>query len=153
MSIKRTNSQDSDFQKLVVLLDQDLKNKDGDEHSFFSQYNKLDDIKNVVVYYHDSIPVGCGAFKHYDATTVEIKRMFVLPEVRGKGIAYKILQELEDWALELGYSEYILETGQKMIEAIRLYEKAGYHRIPNYGQYENVESSVCMRKVCQKNKK
>lgn len=153
MSIKRTNSQDSDFQKLVVFLDQDLKIKDGDEHSFFSQYNKLDDIKNVVVYYHDNIPIGCGAFKHYDAETVEIKRMFVMPETRGMGIAYKILQELEDWALHLGYSKYILETGQKMMEAIRLYEKAGYHRIPNYGQYENIESSVCMAKVHQNDTK
>lgn len=146
MSIKRTNSEDSDFQKLVILLDQDLKIKDGDEHSFFSQYNKLDHIKNVVLYYHEGIPAGCGAFKHYDDTTVEIKRMFVLPETRGKGIAYKILEELEAWAKELGYSAYILETGQKMVEAIKLYEKAGYHRIPNYGQYENIESSVCMAK-------
>ncbi|MNY02594.1 Acetyltransferase (GNAT) family protein [compost metagenome] len=72
--------------------------------------------------------------------------MFVLPEARGKGIAYKVLEELETWAKELGYSAYILETGQKMVEAIKLYEKAGYHRIPNYGQYENIESSVCMAK-------
>lgn len=146
MSITRTNSEAIDFQKLIVLLDQDLKIKDGDEHSFFSQYNKIDQIKNVVLYYDATIPVGCGAFKHYDENTVEIKRMFVLSEARGKGIAYKILQELESWATELGYTAYILETGQKMVEAIKLYEKAGYRRIPNYGQYENIESSVCMAK-------
>jgi len=82
MSIKRTNSEDSDFQKLVILLDQDLKIKDGDEHSFFSQYNKLDHIKNVVLYYHEGIPAGCGAFKHYADTTVEIKGClcFLKPE-------------------------------------------------------------------------
>ena len=145
-NIKRTTSEDSDFQKLVVFLDQDLKIKDGEEHSFFSQYNKLDSIKNVVVYYYDEVAVGCGAFKHFDENTVEIKRMFVLPEFRGKGIAYEILNELESWATEIGYSEYILETGKKMIEAIKLYERAGYSRIPNYGQYENIESSVCMKK-------
>lgn len=145
-NIKRTTSEDSDFQKLVVFLDQDLKIKDGEEHSFFAQYNKLDSIKNVVVYYLDGIAVGCGAFKHFDEITVEIKRMFVLPEFRGKGIAYEILNELESWATEIGYSEYILETGKKMIEAIKLYERAGYSRIPNYGQYENIESSVCMKK-------
>lgn len=150
MSIKRTNSDDIDFQKLVILLDQDLKVKDGDEHSFFAQYNKLDQIKNVVLYYDNGVAVGCGAFKHYDDTAVEIKRMFVLPESRGKGIAYKILQELESWAAEIGYSGYILETGYKMIEAIKLYERAGYHRIPNYGQYENIESSVCMAKSSPK---
>jgi putative acetyltransferase len=145
-NIKRTTSEDSDSQKLVVFLDQDLKIKDGEEHSFFSQYNKLDSIKNVAVYYYDEVAVGCGAFKHFDENTVEIKRMFVLPEFRGKGIAYEILNELESWATEIGYSEYILETGKKMIEAIKLYERAGYSRIPNYGQYENIESSVCMKK-------
>ena len=144
--IKRTTSEDSDFQNLVVFLDQDLKIKDGEEHSFFAQYNKLDSIKNVVVYYDDGVAVGCGAFKHFDENTVEIKRMFVSPEFRGKGIAYEILNELESWAIEIGYSEYILETGKKMIEAIKLYERAGYSRIPNYGQYENIESSVCMKK-------
>lgn len=144
--IKRTTSEDSDFQKLVVFLDQDLKIKDGEEHSFFAQYNKLDSIKNVVVYYLDGIAIGCGAFKHFDENTVEIKRMFVSPESRGKGIAYEILNELESWATEIGYSEYILETGKKMTEAIKLYERAGYSRIPNYGQYENIESSVCMKK-------
>lgn len=72
--------------------------------------------------------------------------MFVSPEFRGKGIAYEILKELESWATEISYSEYILETGKKMLEAIKLYERAGYSRIPNYGQYENIESSVCMKK-------
>ena len=73
--------------------------------------------------------------------------MFVLPEYRGHGIALKILNELELWAGELGYGEYILETGKKQPEAIRLYQKAGYSVIPSYGQYLNVENSVCMMKA------
>jgi GNAT superfamily N-acetyltransferase len=72
--------------------------------------------------------------------------MFVLPEYRGKRIGQMLLTELEKWAAELGYKHSVLETGKKQSEAIGLYEKAGYHRIPNYGQYANVENSICMRK-------
>lgn len=145
--LKRTTSDNSDFQNLVILLDQDLKIRDGDEHYFFAQFNKLDSIRNVVVYYSDNIPVGCGAFKKYDEQSVEIKRMFVKDEFRRKGIAGIILKELELWAKESGFSACVLETGKKQPEAIRLYQKSGYEKIPNYGQYENVENSVCMRKI------
>jgi GNAT superfamily N-acetyltransferase len=72
--------------------------------------------------------------------------MFVLPEYRGHGIAMKILNELELWAAEFNYQKYILETGKKQPEAIRLYEKAGYTIIAAYGQYLNIENSVCMMK-------
>ena len=146
-ALKRTTSDDADFINLVILLDQDLKIRDGLEHFFFAQFNKLDSIRNVVVYYSDNIPVGCGAFKKYDAQTVEIKRMFVKEEFRRNGIAGKILKELESWAKESGFSACVLETGKKQPEAIRLYQNSGYEIIPNYGQYENVENSVCMRKV------
>ena len=146
-ALKRTTSDDADFINLVILLDQDLKIRDGLEHFFFAQFNKLDIIRNVVVYYSDNIPVGCGAFKKYDAQTVEIKRMYVKEEFRRNGIAGKILKELESWANESGFSACVLETGKKQPEAIRLYQNSGYEIIPNYGQYENVENSVCMRKV------
>ena len=146
ITLKRTSSDDFDFRKLVVLLDQNLQEKDGDAHSFYAQFNKIDRIKEVVVAFIDDTAVGCGAFKVYDKTTVEIKRMFVKPDHRGHGIAQHILKELETWALESGYHACILETGKKQPEAIRLYQKAGYLSIPNYGQYANVENSVCMKK-------
>jgi putative acetyltransferase len=142
----RTDSNNSDFQKLVALLDQDLQIRDGEEHTFYAQFNKIDKINNVVVAYFDEKPVGCGAFKNYSAETVEIKRMFVKLENRGQRIAKQILNELETWANELGYSTFILETGVKQPEAIRLYQREGYKLIPNYGQYEGVENSVCMQK-------
>jgi GNAT superfamily N-acetyltransferase len=72
--------------------------------------------------------------------------MFVRPEYRGKGIAGSILKELETWAGELGFEKVILETGKAQPEAIGLYTKSGYAIIPNYGQYEQVENSVCMTK-------
>lgn len=144
--LKRKTSDDLDFQNLVVLLDQDLKIRDGKDHSFYAQFNTIDKIRNVVIYYLENNPVGCGAFKEFDENTVEIKRMFVLPDFRGQGIAFAILKELEYWAAEIKYSISVLETGKKQPEAIGLYQRAGYVKIPNYGQYENIESSVCMKK-------
>lgn len=145
--LKRTTSEDADFRKLVTELDKDLAIRDGDEHSFFAQFNKIDLIKHVVVAYQDDEPVGCGAIKQYDENTMEVKRMFVPMEMRGQGIASIVLKELEHWAGELGFAKCILETGIKQPEAIKLYGKNNYSRIPNYGQYANVQSSVCFEKV------
>ena len=146
-TFKRTTSGDLDFQKLVALLDEDLAIRDGEEHAFYNQFNKIQNIANVIVCYDDKKAIGCGAFKKYDDEKVEIKRMFTLPEYRGKSIGLRILNELEWWAAELHFSGCVLETGKKQPEAIRLYEKAGYALIKNYGQYENVENSVCMMKT------
>jgi len=145
--LKRTTSDDPDFQALVALLDRDLAVRDGDDHAFYNQYNKIASIRYVVMAHVDGKAVGCGAFKEYEGTTVEIKRMFVRPEMRGRRIAADILAELEPWAAALHYTSCILETGEKQPEAIRLYERSGYNLIPNYGQYENVANSVCMKKV------
>lgn len=145
-SFKRTDSSDTHFRNLVALLDEDLSTRDGEEHSFYAQFNTIESIRNAIVCYINDKPTGCGAFKEYDKTKIEIKRMFVLPEYRGYGLGHKILNELELWALELNYRECVLETGKKQPEAIRLYQKAGYRIIKNYGQYENIENSVCMSK-------
>ena len=144
--IIRTNSQDEQFVALVRLLDADLRIRDGEEHDFYAAYNKIDSIAHVVVAYFEDIAVGCGAIKKFDDQTIEIKRMYVRPEQRGKGIAGEVLRELESWAVELGFGEAVLETGKKQPEAIRLYEKSGYNLIPNYGQYQGVDNSVCMKK-------
>ena len=146
ITFERTAGND-DFKKLVTLLDEDLSIRDGDEHSFYDQFNKIQNIRHAIVCYIDNKPVGCGAFKELHQKKAEIKRMFVLPEFRGKGIGLLILNELESWASQLNYHECILETGKKQPEAIRLYQKAGYAIIKNYGQYENVENSVCMSKI------
>jgi putative acetyltransferase len=146
MDLKRTNSADPDFRRLVVDLDEHLADVDGDEHSYYAQFNGLDQIAHVVVAYEGDEAVGCGAFKRYSDSSVEIKRMYTKPEHRGKKIGALILAELESWASDLGYSESILETGHKQKAAVRLYENSGYSVIPNYDQYAGVESSVCMKK-------
>ncbi len=131
---------------LVSMLDHELQLRDGDDHPFYAQFNTLSNIKHVIVAYLDNHAVGCGAFRPYDAQSVEIKRMFVHPDHRGRGIATMILDTLERWAKEAGFHASILETGFNQPEAIALYTKAGYSVIPNYGPYENVATSVCMRK-------
>ena len=146
ISIIRTDSSNPDFRDLVALLDNDLLIRDGEEHSFYAQFNKLDKIKEAVVAYIDEEAVGSGALRAYTAEIAEIKRMFVKPQFRGRGIAQNILAALETWAKELNFSACILETGKKQPEAISLYQTAGYTFIPNYGQYENVENSVSMKK-------
>ncbi|MDO9187655.1 MAG: GNAT family N-acetyltransferase [Bacteroidia bacterium] len=146
LTLIRTNSENKNFQDLVLELDKDLAKKNGDTNDFFAQYNKTDLIKNVVVALNDYLPVGCGAMKEFDNSTMEIKRMYVTIEMRGKGVAVAVLNDLESWAKELGYKKCVLETGDKMLEAIGLYKKSGYKIIKNYGQYENIESSICFEK-------
>jgi len=142
----RTNSDDSDFKLLVKELDAELRILDGEEHGFYSQYNKIDAIKYALVAYEDSEAVGCGAIKEYARDTMEIKRMYVPLHKRGQGIASVILSELENWAQELHYKKCILETGKRQPDAIRLYNKNGYTTIPNYGQYKGMENSQCFGK-------
>jgi putative acetyltransferase len=144
--IIRTDSENQDFVALVKHLDADLAQRDGEDHAFYAQFNKIDLIKHVVVAYQGETPVGCGAIKQYAPNRMEVKRMYTVPESRGQGVASSVLRELERWASELGYETCILETGKKQPEAIALYKKSGYQVIPNYGQYAEVEDSVCFEK-------
>lgn len=142
----RTDSSNTDFQGLVLLLDKYLSVINGEKDSFFAAFNTIDTLQNVIVGYDNEKPVGCGAFKPYSDDSAEIKRMFVAEGYRGQGIAQGILTALETWASELGFSTCILETSKSMLPAVQLYEKCGFTVIPNYGQYREVETSVCMQK-------
>jgi GNAT superfamily N-acetyltransferase len=130
----------------VPLLDQYLAIMDGEEHAFYAQYNKVDTIRHCMVGYWEDLPVAIGAIRAFDDQTMEVKRMFVMPEQRGRGFAGQVLQNLEQWAQELGFKRCVLETGKRQPEAIALYLKSGYKVIPSYGQYVNMENSVCMEK-------
>lgn len=141
----KTNSDNPDFQKLSALFDEYLIDIDGDERNFFAFHNNKF-LENVLVFYENEIAVGCGGFKEYDENAAEIKRMFVHPDHRKKGIAKLILTEIESWANELNYNTFILETSPKLENAISLYKKFDYNFIDNFGQYIGVENSVCMKK-------
>jgi GNAT superfamily N-acetyltransferase len=154
MNIIRTNSENKDFIKLVKKLDAYLKITDEDEHDFYNQFNNIDVLKEVVVCYLGNDAIGCGAIKKFKTETsslqvtdvVEIKRMFVASEERGKGFAQKILTELEVWAKELDYKKCVLETGIRQKEAVKFYHKCDYKVIENYGQYKGMENSICFEK-------
>ncbi|UWX56374.1 GNAT family N-acetyltransferase [Maribacter litopenaei] len=145
-ALLRTDSSNEAFQGLVKLLDADLAERDGEDTIFYSQFNGISQLKHCIVYSEDGVCLGCGAFKHFDDQSVEVKRMYVNPDKRGKGIASKVLVALETWAQELGYTYCVLETGLRQPEAIALYKKNGYDVTANYPPYEGVENSVCFKK-------
>ena len=149
IKILRTDPGNKDFLDLTMKLDSILQESDGEEHEFFAQFNKSADLDKAVIIYINDDPAACGAIKKYSGITAEIKRMYVQPEYRRKGLAGKILDELEKWSSELNYSECILETGRDLIAAVNLYKVSGYEMIPNYGQYAGKERSVCFRKVLE----
>ncbi|MFT6337845.1 MAG: putative acetyltransferase [Saprospiraceae bacterium] len=146
LKVERTDAKNPIFKKLVNDLDRDLKVTDGDDHAFYDQYNQLDDIKYALILFHNEEPIGCGAIKQYDAQSYELKRMYVAESQRGNGYAGAMLQNLESWVENLGVKKCILETGVRQTAAIRLYEKSGYTRIDNYGQYFGIADSVCFEK-------
>ena len=146
-NLLRTSSANPYFRQLVHDLDRYLAIRNGAANDFFVQFNQIDSLKQVVVAYLNNIPVGCGAIKPYDEQSMELKRMFVPSSQRGKGVASAVLRELESWAKELGATRCILETGRDMQDAVNLYQKCGYTIIPNYGQYTDVEDSICFEKI------
>ena len=146
IQLQRTNHSNPDFKSLVQQLDRELAFLDGDDHEFYDQFNKIDDLKYVVVAYLANEAVGCGAIKPINKGEMEIKRMYVHVAHRKEGIASAVLNDLEVWAKELRADKCILETGLKQHDAIRLYRKSGYTQIPNYGPYVRMENSLCFAK-------
>lgn len=146
IKLLRATSSNEDFIGLVELLDDYLRVLDGSDHEYYNQFNKIKLLDHVVVAYKDGQSVGCGAIKHFEPGTMEVKRMYVDPKFRGLGIGRKILEELERWTIEMSCKKTILETGKRQFEAIALYKNCGYSLIPNYGQYKQMENSVCFEK-------
>ena len=143
-----TDGGNSDFIELCRSLDNFLNELVGGEENRaeYIPYNRLDDIRNVIIAYDGAIPVGCASFKKYDDECAEVKRVFVKQEYRGKGISSKLMELLENAAREQGYRYLVLESGEPLVAAMALYRKIGYKIIPNYGQYKDMPDSICMKK-------
>ncbi len=154
ITIVKTDYTNPNFVNLVAELDADLAIRDGDDHPFYNQFNKIDAIQHVLLAFENDKAIGCGCIKPYDDNCIEVKRMFVLPSYRNKGIASVILSQLENWTVQLGTNQCILETGILQHEAIGFYKKNGYQIIENYGQYAGVKNSICfLKKVGDVNNK
>ena len=145
----RTSADHPDFMYLVSLLDHELWVELQEDQATYDQYNKVPDIKTAIIIYDEEKPVAIGCFKQHTDSTVEIKRMYVDKNYRGKGISKMVLNELEKWAVEQGFQYAILETSIHFEVAKNLYKNAGYFVIANYDQYKGLEESVCMKKQIQ----
>ncbi|TVL90325.1 GNAT family N-acetyltransferase [Streptomyces sp. SAJ15] len=95
----------------------------------------------------DGVAVGCGGLRDLGAGVGEVKRMYVEPDRRGSHAATLILRALEDWARSQGWTRLRLETGDRQPDAVRFYTRSGYERIPNFGAYAGVESSLCFERL------
>ncbi|MVB11991.1 Acetyltransferase (GNAT) family protein [Caprobacter fermentans] len=149
MRYKYTNGSEPDFILLCHELDEFLNKLVGGEENRlqYIPYNQLDDIHDVVIVYDGDKPIGCASFKHYDVETAEVKRVFIREEYRGKDISKKLMELLEQSAKKQGYKKFVLESGEPLIAAMKLYRAIGYFKIKNFGQYKDMPDSVCMEKI------
>jgi GNAT superfamily N-acetyltransferase len=146
LKILNTDSKNSDFIKLIKLLDDDLNERYGEVQKQYYKHSKVDYINDGLIIYKDEVAVACEAFKEHNIDAIELKRIFVVKENRGQGLSKIIVSELEKLGRIKGYKYVLLETGIKQYEAINLYENTGYQIIENYKPYIGNTNSVCMKK-------
>ena len=115
------------------------KNREG-----FIPYNLSESISDVLLAYMDGVAVGCAGLKKYNDSDVEIKRVWVEPDYRGRHIATELMNRIEDKAREMGFKRAVLQTRPIMEDAVGLYEKRGYELIGNYPPYDKLEGAICM---------
>lgn len=146
VEICRTSSVNRDFLSLINELDKELVERYGENQADLDKNNVIGSTRNIVIAYNGQVPVGCGCYRLIDNENVEVKRIYVIKEFRGRGISKMILRELEEWAYGEGFKIATLETGKKQLEAINLYSKFGYKQIENFPPYIGNEMSLCMGK-------
>jgi len=138
-----------DAQRLIAALDEHLASRYRDEERFGPNLKPAQlaaGLGTFVIARADGRVVGCGAIRKLDEITAEVKRMYVDPEVRGRGVGMRILETLEAAGLEMGVRRLVLETGIYQAEAIALYRKAGFRPVACWGEYAGVLTSVCFEK-------
>ena len=136
-------------QQLIAALNAELEERypeEGANHFRLDPAEVADGRGAFLVAYREGEPVGCGAVRRIEATVCEIKRMYTAPAARGNRIGRQVLMELEAEARRLGATRLVLETGPRQTEALALYRRAGFVEIPQFGEYEGCEFSLCMAK-------
>lgn len=143
----RTHANHPDFKRFIVDLDSEFKIRYPESQHNFQPYNEVDASARVIIGFTNQQPIGCGCFRTtIQKSTIEIKRMYVVHDFRNRGIGKRILELLEQWAVEQGFTTAILETGVNQPEAIAAYRRSGYQLIPNFPPYDTVMESICMEK-------
>jgi GNAT superfamily N-acetyltransferase len=139
-----------DARRLVDALDAHLASRYAPEHRFgphLKAEHVAPGLGTFVIARANGKAVGCGALRRRDAATVEVKRMYVEPEVRGRGVARQILDHLESTARTMGAERLVLETGIHQEEAIGLYRMAGFKIVDCFDEYAGIPTSVCFEKI------
>lgn len=138
-----------DFIENCRLLDEDLDRRVGEKikRDKYIHYNMLDYINEAMLVYIDDRCVGGGALRSLDSESIELKRVFIHPDIQGKGIGTELVRRLLEWSSELGYKRVVLETGELLVESCQVYKKLGFEVIPNYGPYVDMSESLCMAKI------
>ncbi|MGA7675632.1 MAG: GNAT family N-acetyltransferase [Rhizomicrobium sp.] len=146
MILRIENAGSPAAQRLIAALDEDIVSRYPGESTNGIDVAGFEAAGGVfVVCYVDDMPVACGAFRPFEGSA-EIKRMYVVPALRGRGLARAMLDFLEAEAARRGFSRAILETGRKMTEALGLYRSRGWREIPVFGPYVGDPKSICFEK-------
>jgi GNAT superfamily N-acetyltransferase len=151
VSIRRSTLASPDAARLIAALNAELTAtfpEPGATHFSLSGAQVEAGDGAFVVSYLGDVAVGCGAVRRLDEALAELKRMYVDPSVRGRGIGRAIVTALEREARLLGAKRIVLETGTRLTPAIKLYEAMGYARIPLFGEYlASPDTSLCFGKM------
>ena len=139
-----------DARRLVAALDAHLASRYSPDQ-MFGPHLKAEmvapGVGTFVIARAEGLAIGCGALRRRDATTVEVKRMYVEPSMRGRGVAREILEHLETTARAMSAQRLVLETGIFQDEAIGLYESAGFRLIDCFDEYAGTPTSACFEKL------
>lgn len=146
MDFQTVSIDNKDLNYLIAKLDAFFDEEWGEIAKCYQSFHQLSKMAYALVCYDENQPVGCGCFKIMDKQTFEIKRMYVEPACRNRGVASELLHLLEREAFQQGYGISVLETGKAMNGAVAFYEKQGYKIVENYGDFVGDEICVCMRK-------
>jgi GNAT superfamily N-acetyltransferase len=149
LRIEKAALDDADAVPLTAALDAESQSRypfDLSKHFRVSPEEFSGDRGAFLLAYVGEEPVGCGAVRLLEAGDAELKRMYVVPRVRGQGVARAVLAALEEEARRLGAKRLILETGNKQVEALALYRREGFVEIPRYEPYVEAQHSICMAK-------
>ncbi len=146
MELQFVTAKSGDFRALAAQLDAYYFELVGDIQLRYAEPNRPENMDALAVVYENGQPIACGAWKAVDGDTAELKRIFVLPEHRRRGIASRMMQQLESHAAYHGYRKMILETATTTADSQKLYLSQGYRRIDYYGSPAGAENCMCFIK-------
>ena len=150
VNIRRSTLASPDAARLIAALNEELRAtfpEPGATHFSLTGAQVGAGDGAFVLAYLDEVALGCGAVRRLDEATAELKRMYVDPSARGRGIGRALVEALEREARLLSMTRIVLETGTRLAPAIKLYQAMGYTRIPLFGEYvSSPDTSLCFGK-------